>query len=48
MSPGRVDAVEFVGEQPAEAQAPLADALVADRDHGRQDQFDVTQAEVEE
>src|SRR3954471_23664954 len=40
--------LEPVGEQPAETQAPLADALVADYDAaGGQDQLDITQAEAE-
>ena len=40
--------LEFVGEQPAETQASLADALVADYDAaGGQDQLDITQAEAE-
>jgi hypothetical protein len=35
--------LQGVGEQPAEAQAPLADALVADHDPARgQDQLDVS------
>src|SRR4051794_2743886 len=37
--------LELVGEQPAETQAPLADALVTDHDAaGGQDQLDITQA----
>jgi len=40
--------LQGVGEQPAEAQAPLADALVADHDPARdQDQLDVAQAQAE-
>jgi hypothetical protein len=41
-------APQCVGEHPAEPQAPVTDAFVADDDAaGGQDQFDVTQAEVE-
>jgi hypothetical protein len=40
--------LQSIGKQPTEAQAPLADALIADHDaSGRQDQLDVTQAEAE-
>ena len=40
--------LELVGKQPAETQALLADALVANHDAaGGQDQFDLTQAEAE-
>src|SRR3954451_5303746 len=40
--------LELVGKQPAETQAPLTDALVADHDAASgQDQLDITQAEAE-
>src|SRR3954452_23545236 len=40
--------LELVGEQPAETQAPLADALIANHDAtGGQDQLVITQAEAE-
>ena len=40
--------IQRVGEDPAEAQAPLADALVADDDPTRrQDQLNVSQAQAE-
>jgi len=40
--------LQGVGEQPAEAQAPLADGFVADRDPASgKDSLDVAQAEAE-
>src|SRR5215510_6972629 len=40
--------LQRIGEDPAEAQAPLADALVADDDPTRrQDQLNITQAQTE-
>ena len=40
--------LEGLGGSPSEAQAPLADGLVADHDASRrEDQFDFTQAEAE-
>jgi len=40
--------LQLVGELPTKAQAPLADALVADHDAaGGQDRLDVTQAQAE-
>src|ERR1700736_5143748 len=39
---------QHIGEHPAEAQAPLADALVTDDDPTRrQDQFNITKAQTE-
>src|SRR5689334_14514663 len=44
----RSAALQGRGEYPAEAQAPLADALVADHDAALgQDQFDIAQAQAE-
>jgi hypothetical protein len=41
-------ALQFVGEHPTEAQAPIADAFVADHDAaGGEDQLNVAQAQAE-
>ena len=40
--------LQRIGEDPAKAQAPLADALLADHDPTRrQDQLDITEAQAE-